>query len=156
MEKPLLMTHPDVPCTVVGEGKDDSVRYGRYGDKAIGLEKGNPALRPNPQLPVSVLKEGLRLVRQPALCCGASAHAGQTSIAIHRDLARCPSIQPIRGAQPETAIPRGQNGKNPSARETLLVGKRWDCKVAKPVQAVPGRHPNIVFPILKQRGHGPS
>src|SRR4029453_9434355 len=67
MEKPLLMTHPDVPCTVVGEGIDDSVRYGCYGNKPVGLEKGNPALRPDPQLPASVLKEGMRLVRQPAV-----------------------------------------------------------------------------------------
>src|SRR5678815_4942966 len=98
MEKPLLMTHPDVPCTVVGEGIDDSVRYGCYGNKPVGLEKGNPALRPDPQLPASVLKEGMRLVRQP------------TVFAIHLDLAVHPSIQPIRCADPKTAIPRDHNG----------------------------------------------
>src|SRR5512132_4446415 len=150
MEKPLLMTHPHVPCTVVGEGKDDSVRYGCYGNKPVGLKKGDPALRPDPHLPASVLKEGLRRVRQPAVCNlsnraprvglpswgesadrGATAHARQASIAINRDLAFNPSIQPIRCAHPKTAIPRGQNGKNPSARETLLVRKRWDGEVAK-------------------------
>src|SRR4030095_12698598 len=100
MEKPLLMTHPDVPCTVVREGIDDSVRYGCYGNKPVGLKKGNPALRPDPHLPASVLKERMRLVRQPAVCnlskraprvglpswgeCadrGASAHASQASMA---------------------------------------------------------------------------
>src|SRR4029453_6433156 len=98
MENPLLMTHPEVPCTVVGEGKDDSVRYGCYGNKPVGLKEGNAALRPDPHLPVSVLKEGLRLVRQPAVCNlsnrapriglrswgesadrGATAHASQAS-----------------------------------------------------------------------------
>ena len=59
---------PDVPCTVVGEGKDDAVRYCCYRNKSVGLEKGNPAWRPDPQLPASVLKEGVRLVRQPAIC----------------------------------------------------------------------------------------
>src|SRR5436190_24310453 len=106
MEKPLLMTHPDVPCTVVGEGKDDSVRYGCYGNKPIGLKKGDPSLRPDPHLPASVLKEGLGLVRQPAVCNlsnrarrvglpswgasaarGAHAHASEASIAINRGLA---------------------------------------------------------------------
>ena len=66
-EKPLLMTHPKVPCTVPREGIDDSVRYGCYGNKPVGLKKGNPVLRPDPHLPASVLKEGLRLVRQPAV-----------------------------------------------------------------------------------------
>ena len=67
MEKPFLMTHPDVPCTVLGEGKDDSVRYGCYGNKPVRLEKGNPALRSDPQLPATVLKEGMRLIRQPTV-----------------------------------------------------------------------------------------
>src|SRR4029453_4945023 len=88
MEEPLLMTHPDVPCTVVGEGIDDSVRCGCYGNKPVGLEKGNPALRPDPHLPASVLKQGMRLVRQPAVSnvsnrdLGATAHPSQASIAI--------------------------------------------------------------------------
>src|SRR6476620_621706 len=105
MEKPLLMTHPDVPCTVVGEGIDDSVRYGCDGNKPVGLEKGNPALRPDPQLPASVLKEGMRLVRQPGVCDfsnralrvglpsggesadrRATARASPSSIAVNRDL----------------------------------------------------------------------
>src|SRR4030095_11834979 len=99
MEKPLLMTHPDVPCTVVGEGIDDSVRHGCYRNKPLGLKKGNPALRPDPHLPASILKEGIRLIRQPAVCnlsnraprvglpsCGesadrrATAYASQASI----------------------------------------------------------------------------
>src|SRR4029450_3134128 len=67
MEKPLLVTHPDVPRTVVGEGIDDSVWYGCDGSKPVGLEKGNPALGPDPNLPASVLKESVCLVRQPAV-----------------------------------------------------------------------------------------
>src|SRR6187399_2837196 len=149
MEEPLLMTHPDVPCTVVGEGIDDSVRYGCYGNKPVGLEKSNPALRPDPQLPASVLKKGMRLVRQPAVCnfsnralrvglpcwgeCadrGATAHASPASIAINRDLVFSPSIQPIRCAHPKTAIRGDHNGRNPSARQTLLGGNRGDCEVA--------------------------
>src|SRR4029453_11936469 len=128
MEESLLMTHPDVPCAVVGEGIDDSVRYGCDGNKPVGLEKGNPALRPDPHLPASVLKEGMRLVRQPAVSNlssrgrGATAHASLASIAIHRDLAVNQSIQPIRCAHPKTAVPRAQNGSDPSARQTLLDG----------------------------------
>ena len=174
MEKPLLMTHPDVPCTVVGEGIDDAVRYGCDGNKPVRLEKGNPAWRPDPHSPASVLKEGVRLVRQPAVgnlsnraprvgrSCGESAdrgaiaHGSQASIAINRDLAFTPSIQPIRCAKPKTSIPRGDNGKHPSARETLLVRKRGDGEVAKQVQAFPGRHPNTAFPILKESGNGPA
>src|SRR4029453_5975779 len=173
MEKPLLMTHPNVPCTVVGEGIDDSVRYGCYGNKPVGLEKGNPALRPDPHLPASVLKEGMRLVRQPAVCnlsnraprvglpswgesadLGATAHARPASIAINRDLAFHPSIQPIRCAHPKTAIPRGQNGRNPSARPTLVDGNRGDGEVAKPIEAIIGRHPDIAFPIFKESVNG--
>src|SRR6185436_10455969 len=114
----------------IGEGKDYSVRYRCRGNKPVGLKKGNPALRPDPHLPPSVLKEGLRLVRQPAVCdlsnrgpragissageCaerGAAAHGAQASIAINRVLAFSPSIQSVGCAHPETAIVRGQNGK---------------------------------------------
>src|SRR4029450_8029047 len=173
MEEPLLMTHPDVPCTVVGEGIDDSVRYGCYGNKPVGLEKGNPALRPDPHLPASVLKDGTPPVRQPAVCNlsnraprvglpswgesadrGATAHASPASIAINRDLAFHPSIQPIRCAHPKTAIPRDHNGRNPSARQTLLDGNRGDGEVTKPIEAIVGRHPNIAFPIFKESVNG--
>src|SRR6185436_19025251 len=166
------MTHPDVSCTALGEGKDDSVRYGCYGNESVGLKKGNAVLCSDPQLPATVLKEGLRLTRQPTVWnlpnraarlrtpspgesadWGATAHA-RASGAIHRDVALVPSVQPFRCAQPKTAIPRGENGQNPSARETLLVRKCWDREVAKPVQAFRGRHPNIAFPILKQRLNG--
>ena len=136
------MTHPDVPCTVVGEGIDDSVRYGCYGNKSVGLEKDNPALRPDPHCPVRVLKEGMRLVGQPAV------------FAIHLDLAVHPSIQPGRCAHPKTAIPRDRNGRNSSARQTLLDGNRRDGEVAKPIEAIVGRHPNVAFPIFKESGNG--
>ena len=175
MEKPLLMTHPDVPCTVVGKRKDDSVRYGCYGNKPVGLKKGNPAWRSDPHSPTSVLKQGVRLIRQPTVGDltnrgprvtlpprsesadrGTTAHTTEASIAIIRDLAFIPPIQPIRGAEPKTAILRGQNRKHPCARETLQVRKRWDGEVAKPVQTSHSCHPNIAFPILKKRGNGPA
>ena len=60
MEQPLLMTHPQVPCTVAGDGMHDPVRYGSCGNKPAGLEKGDSALRPHPNLPAIVLKDGLR------------------------------------------------------------------------------------------------
>src|SRR6476646_1090687 len=174
MKKPFLKTHPDVPCSVLGEGIDDSVWYGACGNKPVRLKKANPDLRSDPNLPAVVLKEGIhRILRQPSVGNlpnraprvrapsgrqsadrGPTAHVTQPSIAINRDLAFIPSIHPIRRAQPKTAIPRGQNGKKPSARETLLVGKRWDSEVAKAVQAFCGRHPNIAFPILKERING--
>src|SRR4030095_1213221 len=171
MKKPFLMTHPDVPCSALGEGIDDSVRYRACGNKPVRLKKANPDLRSDPNLPAVVLKEGIRrILRQPTVGNlpnraprvrapsgrhsadrGPTAHVTQPSIAINRDLASIPSIHPIRRAQPQTAIPRGQNGKKPSARETLLVRKRWDREVAKPVQTFYGRHPNIAFPILEER-----
>src|SRR6476660_283730 len=102
MEKPLLMTHPDVPCTVVGEGIDDSVRYGCYGNKPVRVKKGNPALRSDPNLPAMVLKEGLHFIRQPTVVnlpnraprvrprsrgesadWGATAHAALASLTIN-------------------------------------------------------------------------
>src|SRR6185503_11880594 len=148
MEKPVLMSDPDVPGFVVGEGIDDSVRYGCYGNKPVGLQKGNAVLRPDPHLPASVLKEGMRLVRQPAvsnLSNGAprvglpswgepadreaTAHTSQASIAIHRDPAVSRSRESIRCAHPQTAIPRGQDRRNPSARQTLLDGNRGDGEV---------------------------
>ena len=82
---------------------------------------------------------------------GAIAPASQASIAINRDLSFIPSVQPIRRAQPMTAIPRGENGETPSAGETLLDRNRGDGEDAKPVQAIQGRHPNIAFTILEER-----
>ena len=161
-EESFLMTHPDMPDAVLGEGKDDAVRYGCNGNKPARLQEGNPVLRPDPHLSAMVLKEGPRLIRQPTVgdlpnrAWRTSAHAIQASIAVHRDLAVIPSIQPVRRAQPKAAIPRRQNGKNPSTRQTLRFRKRWDGDFAKPVQAFRGRHPDTAFPILKNRGHRPA
>ena len=166
MEKPLLMTHPDVPCTVLGEGIDDPVRYGCYGNKPVGLEKGNPALRPDPNLPAMRPERGHRALSGNPLSVisrivplesrrpswgesaerGATAHASAASIAINRDLAFIPSVQPIRCAQPKTAVPRGQNGRNPSAGQTLLDGNRGDGEVAKPIEAIRRSPPKYCLP----------
>src|SRR4029453_613399 len=68
MKKPILMTHPDVPRTVLGEGIDDSVRYRAYGHKPVRLKKANPGLRSDPNLPAVVLEEGIdRILRQPTV-----------------------------------------------------------------------------------------
>src|SRR4030095_10389575 len=82
---------------------------------------------------------------------GAVASAKPASLAINRNLSFIPSIQAVSRAQPKTAIAGGENGKDPSAGETLLFGEGWDGKVAKLVQAISGRHPNIALAILEER-----
>src|SRR6185369_11450915 len=61
---------------------------------------------------------------------------------IYSDRQRC---------QPNTAVAGGQNRKDPFAGQTLLDGEGWDRKVAKLVQAIFGRHPNVALAILEER-----
>src|SRR4030095_11448465 len=164
------MTHPDIAGTVLGEGICDSARNGRDGHKPVTLQEGNATLCADPNLPAIVLKEALRLVvwqstvgnltngnprrRRRSLggsaARGAAASAKRASLAINRNLSFIPSIQAVSRAQPKTDIAGGENGKDPSAGETLLFGEGWDGKIAKLVQAIAGRHPNIALAILEE------
>src|SRR6185369_7456676 len=83
-----------------------------------------------------------------------AAHTTRASLAIDRNFTLVPSVQPIRRTQPKTSILRSQNRRNPSAGQTLLYRKRWDGEVAKPVQALYARRPNIALPILQERVNG--
>jgi hypothetical protein len=134
------MAYPDVPCTIPGDGKYDSGRYGSYGKKPVRPVDGDSIQRSDPDLPPFVLKEGIDwsfrqsilgnlpngVSRLRAESGGKSAEqrisaaATQASLAINRCLSFIPSVQAIGRAEPHTAIPRGQNGGNALAGQTLL------------------------------------
>jgi hypothetical protein len=91
-------------------------------------------MRGGPQLPTLILKKGKHLIA-----------------AVDRDFAILPSVQAIGRSQPHGAIGRRENRRNASARQTLLDGNRRDGELAKAVEAIDRRDPDVALTILEQR-----
>src|SRR5262249_29016574 len=70
--------------------------------------------------------------------------------AIDREMATLPAIQAVDAGNPDRVVAGGQYGGHGGAWQTLFGGERRNGKVAKPVEAVLARHPDIAFRIFKQ------
>src|SRR5215468_10112294 len=68
----------------------------------------------------------------------------------NRNLPVLPPVQAAASAEPDAAIPVGQNGPYGVIRQPLLDSKRGDGEVAKAVEAIIGSDPDSTFPILKE------
>jgi hypothetical protein len=135
----ILVADPEIPPMIASEGFHDAAGHGGYWNKAALLEVGHPVMGGNPNSTMIVLKERIHvIIRQSTI-----------SLAVNRNLPVVPSVQAIPGAKPDAAIPGRQDGHNGSIRQTLLYGNRGDGKVAKAVEAINGRDPNIAFAILE-------
>jgi hypothetical protein len=129
----MLVAYPKIPGTVprygmqLSAGRDQGQYRGamllvpvvdlgmvrRYRDKPAILKIGSATLREGPNAPVIVLKERLdTVVRQSSI--GDVAHVGfslllgaapSASLTVNGDLPVVPSVQTVRSAEPNTAVP---------------------------------------------------
>jgi hypothetical protein len=133
------VAEPNIPRTVLGDGLHASQGRGAYGNEPAILEPGNPVRRGGPNSPAIILKEGLHIIIRQSV-----------AFPIYRDLTVVPSVQAIKSAKPDAAVPSRQNRKNVGIRQALLDRDRWYGEVAKAVEAIKGGDPNIAFAILEK------
>src|SRR5215831_18640952 len=152
-----LVVDPDVSGRLFGNGMRHRAGHRGYATKPAILEKGNSMQSRNPDPPPVILIKGLQRITRQSIV-NDLAHSpirsrasirGVASSAIDRDLAVIPSIQAIAAANPDAAIPGGQDGSI-AGRQTLLRSNRGDRVVPKTVQTVEGRYPDAAFSVLKE------
>jgi hypothetical protein len=94
----------------------DVGRVRGYGGKPAIFEVSSPPLRERPNSPAIVLKQRLHtVIRQSTIghlahirfsfLFAAAAPAGCGALTVNRDLAVIPSVQTVRSAKPNTAVP---------------------------------------------------
>src|SRR5208283_5094304 len=95
MEKALIVADPKTPRDVLGNGANVPAGHSTCGNKPAILEVGVSAEHKYPNSPSGVLKDAVHIaVRQ---FCAA--------LAVDRNLTVLPSIQTVRGANPNATIP---------------------------------------------------
>ena len=124
--------------------------------KPIIVEIADASARGNSHSSAVILKHGPKeALRDPtihlflyqlAYRMGLSFRAG----AINREMSLFEASQTLASANPNCAIRGSQDRAAYRHRQTLPGGPRRDCKTAKPVQAIAGRHPQIAFSILEE------
>src|SRR5262249_49848197 len=159
IEAARFVGNPEIPRAVSADRRRSSRGEADRNEPTV-LEVRHPAQRGDPESPALVLEEcSYAVVWKPAIEYLASSstpclapHSCCRTVACrakNRDASAIPSAQAAKSAEPHAAIPRRENGPRRCTRQALIGGNRSDGEIAKDVEAVLRRDPDVSFTIFK-------
>src|SRR5262245_33129453 len=135
-----LIGDPQITFVVLGDRVHRTTGNSIDDDVSVVLEVAELTERRDPDPVTTILIQGLWTV--PIERCIACA--------VGNDAPLIPSVQPIIGREPNSAIASGEHRPHVVVRQTLTRSDRGNANLAKPIEAAVGTDPDIAFAIFEK------